>query len=536
MKICIFDQYFLTMGGGERHIGVIMEILLRKHDVSLIHCGTFDKTDISRKLNLDLSKVNFIDTITDESINDKVKDLVKLMQADLFINATHFSQLYIEGLPNITLVFFPKFIYPRPVSKRERIKHKIGKFLFDEYDHTIKFRNFSYPEHLIEGYGRWSLKKSTLDINAPFDRVKIFYKNLKKGNAAEIFSTVSIGSKLDFGINKSYVYFNASQAAPAKVDIAFNTFKPADIEPGNTDKRDLGIFITRVWIDSFSLLTKLILKLWAVRGIKNYITRLYVKSRCLEEQLEYESFLKKNILIISNSKYTSGWINKLYGTEIKPVIIYPTSSTINPLYAKAEKKKYIISVGRFFTGDHSKKQLEMIKFFKQLYDTYPLARTYTFHICGGTHKEERNQKYIESCYRSSEGYPIEIHPDIKFDLLRELYAESQIFWHAAGLYEDEQNAPENFEHLGFTTIEAMSSGCVPVVIGVAGQLEVVKDNVDGFLWNTGDELISKTYRLMYDEDLRKKFSAAAVQRAGDFSYEHFEESVITTFEKVGIEM
>jgi glycosyltransferase involved in cell wall biosynthesis len=536
MKICIFVQYFLTMGGGERHIGVIVEILLRKHEVSLIHCGAFDTEDIRRKLNLDLSKVVFIDTITDKDINERVRYLVKSLQADLFINATHFSQLFIEEVPNITLVFFPKFIYPRAITKKEKLKHRLGEMLFGEYDRTIRFENFGHAEYLSEGYGRWSLKKSIININSSFNKVKIFYKNQLKRKPEDIVRSIRIGDNINFSIDKRRIYFDAVEPAPASVEMVFNTFVPAEVVPGNADKRDLGIFITRVWIDNFSLVTKLILLLWNLKGINHYITRLYIKSRCLGEQLEYETFLKKNILVISNSKYTSGWIKKLYGTEIKPVIIYPTSSTIKPLYAKAEKKNYIISVGRFFTGDHSKKQLEMIKFFKQLYDTYPLARTYTFHICGGTHKEERNQKYLESCYRSSEGYPIEIHPDIKFDLLRELYAESQIFWHAAGLYENEEMAPEKFEHLGFTTIEAMESGCVPVVIGIAGQLEVVKDNVDGFLWHSGDELVSKTYRVMYDEKLRKKFSAAAMRRAGDFSYQHFEESVITNFKKIGIEV
>src|SRR5450631_1634640 len=123
MKICIFDQYFLTMGGGERHIAVIVQVLLRKHEVYLIHSGDFDKEDIHRKLNLDLTGLVFIDTGTKDGIYTRVKELVKSLQADLFINATHFSQLYVEGVPNISLVFFPKFIYPRAVSKKERIKY-----------------------------------------------------------------------------------------------------------------------------------------------------------------------------------------------------------------------------------------------------------------------------------------------------------------------------------------------------------------------------------------------------------------------------
>jgi glycosyltransferase involved in cell wall biosynthesis len=252
--------------------------------------------------------------------------------------------------------------------------------------------------------------------------------------------------------------------------------------------------------------------------------------------MDKQFFPDHQTLLLSNSQYTTRWINKIYGKEIKPHILYPPTITTKRLYSKEEKKDYIISVGRFFTGDHSKKQLEMIKFFKILYDTHPKARTYTFHICGGTHKEERNQKYLELCYRSSEGYPIVIHPDIKFDDLRELYAESRIFWHAAGLYEHEENAPDKFEHLGFTTIEAMASGCVPVVIGIAGQLEVVKNNVDGFLWNTGDELIAKTYQVICDEPLRKRLSAAAMRRAEDFSYKHFEDNVISVFRRINMEL
>lgn len=536
MKICIFDQYFSTLGGGERHIGVIAQLLLRKHKVYLIHCGSFQNEDILKKLNLDLSGIIFIDIMTGENINQKVEELVKSISADLFINATHFSQLYIKSIRNISLVFFPKFIYPWAISKKEHFKYKIGKILFKEYDSKIKFEQFSFAEHIEEGYGMWSSARSIIHINSSFNKVSIYYKNLKNVVVKDVIRSIKLHGKLNFYFDKNRFYFNYLEQNPSKLELDFNTFIPADIEPGNLDKRSLGIFITQVYIDTFSWLTKIILVLWRTRKTKNIISRLYVKSNCIGEQLDYKNFLKQNEIIISNSTYTTNWINRLYGKEIKPQIIYPAMSSVNMLYSKEEKKNYIISVGRFFTGDHSKKQLEMIKFFKSLYDTVPQARNYTYHICGGTHKEERNQNYLKLCYRAAEGYPIIIHPDINFNDLRELYAESKFFWHAAGLYENEEQSPEKFEHLGFTTIEAMTAGCVPVVIGIAGQLEVVKNNINGFLWKTPEDLISKTQLLMQDDTLRKKLSAAAMLRSEDFNYKHFENSVVTTFEKVGIEI
>lgn len=534
MTICIFDQYFSTLGGGERHIGVVAEILLRKHEVYIIHNGPFDKSEIESKLNLNLSKAHFIDTETDEKINQKVTKIVADLSADLFINATHFSQLFIDGITNISLVFFPKYIYPKALTSKDLFKSKIGQFLFGEYDEKIEFIDFYHPEHLHEGYGRWSRKISSINIKSPFKKVNIFYEKPQKEAVNKGIQYVKIKEEIKFEQHKRKISFTHKEPESALVELGFDVFIPAEKFPGNKDKRKLGSFIMHVSIDSFSILTKLILNLWRTRGTRNWITRLYIKSNCVKEQQQYKDFLKKNAIVLSNSKYTSGWINKIYGNEINPHILYPPIIAAKPLYAKPVKKNNIIAVGRFFTGDHSKKQLELIKFFKQMYDRYPEARSYTLHLCGGTHKEIRNQEYLNSCYLSAEGYPIQIHPNIKFDDLRELYADSKIFWHGAGLYENQQLNPDKFEHLGFTTIEAMASGCVPIVIGIAGQLEVVNDSKNGYLWTSGDELLAKTRKVMQNETLWKTLSDGAIQRASDFSYKNFENNVFSVFNKLNI--
>ena len=54
------------------------------------------------------------------------------------------------------------------------------------------------------------------------------------------------------------------------------------------------------------------------------------------------------------------------------------------------------------------------------------------------------------------------------------------------------------EHFGITTVEAMAHGCVPVVVRLGGQLEIVQDGVNGRLWGSLGELVAITRELMAD--------------------------------------
>ena len=76
-----------------------------------------------------------------------------------------------------------------------------------------------------------------------------------------------------------------------------------------------------------------------------------------------------------------------------------------------------------------------------------------------------------------------------------------------------------------TTVEAMSAGVVPVVINCGGQKEIVSDGVNGLLWNTLDELLEKTTRLIHDEKLWEELSKNAKNRSSDFSEERFVQNV-----------
>ena len=96
-----------------------------------------------------------------------------------------------------------------------------------------------------------------------------------------------------------------------------------------------------------------------------------------------------------------------------------------------------------------------------------------------------------------------------------------MFWHATGLGEDTDTHPERLEHFGISTVEAMSAGAVPVVIGRAGQLELCEGGVAGYHWQTVDELVARTAELIADPVGRALMADRAVEAAARFGPEPF---------------
>jgi glycosyltransferase involved in cell wall biosynthesis len=314
------------------------------------------------------------------------------------------------------------------------------------------------------------------------------------------------------------------------VHLKFNTHKVREQHDYNIDTREMGMFITQVDTDALQLYSRALLAFWRSKLFKKSISKLYVKWTTLKAYYRYKYFLGQHINL-ANSKYTYQWIRKVYGNSIPVEMLYPPVDVDN-FRAAETKEKAIISVGRFFVGGHNKKQLELIKAFKRMYDNYPEVRDYTLHICGGTHSEKHHQDYLKLCRLSAQGYPIVIHANIPFQELISLYATAKIFWHAAGMHENEQLHPDKFEHFGITTVEAMASGCVPVVIGVAGQKEIVKHKENGLLWQTENELIEYTLHLINNVKACTELASKAIVSAKKFSRETFDERVRYLFEKV----
>jgi len=260
---------------------------------------------------------------------------------------------------------------------------------------------------------------------------------------------------------------------------------------------------------SYAVLNNTIFKFTKDTGI-HLINQFYQSQKNFVEQREY---IKSYNLFMANSKYTQKWIKKEIGVE--SAILYPPIDVDE--FVPGNKENIILSVGRFFVHSHNKKQLEMIRIFKEMYDSYDSIKDYEYHLCGSVDKDELSPIYIQNCRNEAKGYPIYIHENITFPDLKEIYSKSKIFWHASGFGEDPKKSPDKFEHFGMTTVESMAAGVVPVVIAQGGQVEIVEDGVNGFLWNTKEELISKTLRLVSNPDLTKEVAKTAVLSSKKYS-------------------
>lgn len=228
---------------------------------------------------------------------------------------------------------------------------------------------------------------------------------------------------------------------------------------------------------------------------------------------EWKKKLDSYAIKLSISNFTRAWTWKRWGVESE--ILYPPVAL--PRDAVAAKESFILSVGRFATGGHTKKQIEMLETFQILRRQIP---TWNYTLVGGLNETLHDRLYFEATRLLANANGATVMANAERAEIVDLYRRASIFWHAAGLGEDIEKCPENAEHFGMATVEAMSHGCVPLVINCGGQPEIVEHGVSGFLWETLDQLRQLTMTLAQDRALLEKMSAAAKVRAELFSREN----------------
>ena len=158
-------------------------------------------------------------------------------------------------------------------------------------------------------------------------------------------------------------------------------------------------------------------------------------------------------------------------------MLYPPVTLIQP----DKKENIILSVGRFDNILHSKRQDILIEAFRKLD-----VNNWKLILAGGSLNPTGQ---IESLHKFIGDHDIEIVVNPTFKAIRALYAKAKIYWHAAGFGSNLKKNPEKAEHFGIATVEAMSTGAIPVVFAGGGQLEIITDKIDGFFWNKPEELV-----------------------------------------------
>jgi glycosyltransferase involved in cell wall biosynthesis len=229
--------------------------------------------------------------------------------------------------------------------------------------------------------------------------------------------------------------------------------------------------------------------------------------------------------LVSTSAYTAGWIQEWWGT--KAAVVHPAVSTVEPRRGM-RKRQSIVVIGRFFTGGHSKRQLELVHAFRRLCDTGVTG--WRLDLVGGI-ETAGGKRYAEAVCAAAEGYPVSVMTGTSRSDLEDLLRQAAILWQAPGWGEDARASPDRFEHFGISTVEAMSAGVVPVALGIGGVREIVRDGVDGLLWLDGPE--AATRALIDDPSRLSQMSRAARARAQEFSTGAFRSRLAEVLASVG---
>lgn len=221
--------------------------------------------------------------------------------------------------------------------------------------------------------------------------------------------------------------------------------------------------------------------------------------------------------IICNSYFTKSFIDKEYAGE--KIVIYPPVAT--DAFKAKKKEKLIVYLGRFSQLTQTKNQDILVERFKSFYDSG--YRDWKMILAGGI--EVGVDDYVDNLRDEADGYPIRFIESPSFSELIELLGRASIFWSAAGYDVDENEQPDRVEHFGISTVEAMSSGAVPIVYNAGGQKEIIENEKNGFLWSDKNQLTSITKRLTKDNELLKRISKEAVKDSKIYEYDRFRAQV-----------
>jgi glycosyltransferase involved in cell wall biosynthesis len=234
------------------------------------------------------------------------------------------------------------------------------------------------------------------------------------------------------------------------------------------------------------------------------------------EQFKLKKWQPKN----TNSQFTKEVVEAAWPTKIDlvhhPLVDVAEISNATTL---VKKEKVILSVGRFFRQLHSKRQDVLIDIFRKLVTKYPQeTKGWKLVFIGAVEDKE----YLSQIKRKKRDLPIEFYHDLDRKKLLKWYAKASIYWHATGFGIDQEKNPEKVEHFGISTAEAMAAGCVPIVHGKGGQIEVLGEKLTNLLWLEEEECLEKTKQIMGDLKMRKKYQDVVKAQVHNFDRDIFE--------------
>lgn len=513
LRVAVYDRFWSVAGGGETYAGSIAEILSLDHRVDLISHEPIDIASLQERLGLDLSRVRVV-------VVDDCEPIERVSRAyDLLINATYRDLSPNGARRGISVVHFPHLPTEHLAPWQLRLMGLLHRFARRSIG-PVEFDAGFHPADIIRWQQvRWSnghgvlrvaiTPTTTKDLRiavARFfpDRTDRLVRVKVDGVDVTSFTVVAARNRLQM-LRPQIVTVPVTGARGGSiVELLSETFVP-DETSGNGDRRRLGIPVV-----------------WAGTGA-GPISRLFEMVSLLGAPRRGFPWLDSYDRIVANSGYGATWVQRLWNRRCEVLVPAVSQRT------GGEKRPIILSVGRFFAPErgHSKKQLEMVEAFAQLSAQFP---DWELHLVGGC--AEQDQPYLDAVRRAAAGLPVVFHIGATGEELDALYSAASIYWHATGLGEDLDADPERAEHFGITTVEAMSAGAVPIVMRAGGQLEIVREGIDGYFFTDAEGLLARTRQVIEDDDLRLRLGESSVERAKIFDRDSFARRLRTMVDEV----
>lgn len=501
MRAAIYNKFWHSMGGGERHSGMIAQILSQSGvEVDLIGHTKVSLDELGNRLALDLSKTNL------RVVPDRGEAAASELTADydLLVNATYMSRLVSQAAHSVYLCFFPTpFDHDLGPARRAAVRIIGPRLRPPEWEQGLRFGTGWYPpEGGRRRHWTWSSGDGVISLD-PGPDVEFEADFGRPGSAEPVTMVIELdGDELARVQVSARAFTRQTFRVPEGGESRELHIRSETFSPGVDDRRELGVAMSRL----------------NLAGARRTIgDRTASRFPWLLRDPRDLAFVDSYDIVLANSAYTQGWITKLWQRPSE--ILFPPIE-ISGITPKPERHKTILSVGRFFAPGHghAKRQLEIVDMFGRLVRS-GLLDGWKLVVLGGCEPSQR--PYLDRVTAAAAGLPVEIHANAPRSLVESHMSTASIFWSATGLGENTEKRPWTNEHFGMTTAEAMAGGCVPVVIDRAGQREIVREGVDGFRWDSDEQWRIRTVQVATDDVLRARFAASAAGRVRQFSDDAF---------------
>lgn len=219
-------------------------------------------------------------------------------------------------------------------------------------------------------------------------------------------------------------------------------------------------------------------------------------------------------VLLTNSKFTQEVIRKYLNKE--SLILHPPVNVEKYLSKTKKRKNYVITISKFTP----KRGLHKIPLVARL------TKNTKFIIVGVA--DEYSSETIMNLLENIQRYGVKNRVSLLFNVshssLIDLLAHAKAYLHTVP-----------FEHFGISIVEAMASGCVPIVHRSGGPwLDILnqQQGENGFSYTTVEEAAQAIDLIINDENLRRTISSNAQKRSLNFDVSVFQKKLNAIIRKI----